>query len=501
MKNYLIGIDIGTSGTKSVLFDTDGSIAAKASAEYRLYQPQPSWAEENPDDWWEACKKTLREITPFAKGGKIIGIGLSGQMHSLVMLDSDGKVIRPAILWCDSRTEAECKEIEKLIGKERLIEITANPALCGFTASKIMWIKRHEPQNFAKCKAILLPKDYIRYKLSGVLATEVSDASGMQLMDVKHRVWSSEVCEKLGIPTQLLAKLYESSEITAYTSDSILDETGLGGGIAIAGGAGDNAAAAIGMGVCHDGDAFTTIGTSGVVFVHTDNPKIDTLGRIHTFCAAVPNAWHVMGVTQAAALSLSWFKKSFLQDIPYKELDAECERLPIGCHGLMYLPYLMGERTPILDPLARGAFIGLTASHTKYHMARAVIEGVTYSLCDCLDVIKENNISPNFMALCGGGGKSNFWRQMISDAYGSEISIPSSDEGAASGAAILAAVAAGAYDSVPNACEVFCKSSRKISPDMQAHGKYQKYHALYKELYPSLKNHYSLLSETEGSTK
>ena len=493
MKKYLIGIDIGTSGTKSVLFDLSGNKIAEASAEYPLYQPKNGWAEQNPDDWWAAAVKTLKSLVASADG-EIVGIGLSGQMHSLVMLDEDGDVIRPAILWCDGRTAQECEDIERMLGREKLIEITANPALCGFTASKILWVKKNEPENFKKCRHILLAKDYVRYKLSGEFATEYSDASGMQLLDVTKRCWSEEVLKALEIDTGMLAKLCESSEVSAYTSEEASTLTGLKKGTPIAGGAGDNAAAAIGMGVCHDKDAFTTVGTSGVVFVHTSTPKIDKKGRIHTFCAAVPSSWHVMGVTQAAGLSLNWFRKNFASDISYKELDSLCNSLPIGSERLIYLPYLMGERTPLLDPDARGVFFGLSASHSTPHLARAVMEGVSYSLKDCLEVIDEVGIDANSMALCGGGGKSPLWRQMLADIYGRDISIPESDEGAALGVAILAGVAAGIYNTVEDGCEKAVRMKDKTSPRAESTEEYMKYYQIYGELYPVLKESFKKLA-------
>ena len=412
---YLIGIDIGTSGTKSVLFDTDGNVIASALEEYPLLQPQNGWAEQDPHDWWHAVCKTLNEIAKAATDGEICGIGLSGQMHGLVMLDEDNNVIRNSIIWCDGRTSTECKEIEDLIGHDRLIEITANPALEGFTASKIMWVKKHEPENYKRCKHILLPKDYIRYKLTGEYATEVSDASGMQLMDIKNRCWSKEVCDKLDIDMSLLAKMHESPDVTGYTTDEASKTTGLNSGIPVCGGAGDNAAAAIGTGVCCDGKSFVTIGTSGVVFAHTDEAIIDKKGRVHTFCCAVPGAWHVMGVTQAAGLSLNWFRNNLAQEMSYKEIDLACGNIPVGAEKLIYLPYLMGERTPVLDADARGVFFGLSAIHTKTHMARAVMEGVSYSLRDCLEVLKEMGIQTSDMAACGGGAKSKLWRSMIAD--------------------------------------------------------------------------------------
>lgn len=494
MKNkYLVGIDVGTSGTKCVLFDTCGNALFSCTEEYPMYQPHNGWAEQNPDDWWKAAKKALKQVVNAAKDGEIAGIGLSGQMHSLVLLDSENNVIRPAILWCDQRTSAECKDIESIIGHDRLIEITANPALPGFTASKIMWVKKNEPENFEKISHILLAKDYIRLMLTGEYATEVSDASGMQLLDVKNRCWSVEVCEKLGVKSEWLAKVYESCQISGRISAESSALTGLTEGIPVAGGGGDNACAAIGTGVYKDGKAFTTIGTSGVVFAHTSKPIIDPLGRIHTFCAAVPGEWHVMGVTQAAGLSLNWFRNNLAKDVSYSEIDKECEALPIGSEKLIYLPYLMGERTPILDSDARGVFFGLSAMHTKYHMARSVIEGVSYSLYSCLEVLDEVGVETSDMALCGGGGKSTFWHKMIADVYGKNVKTMLSNEGAALGAAILSGVAAGIYSSVGEGCEMAVKENIILKCSKENHDEYMKYYSIYSRLYSNIKDNYRQL--------
>ncbi len=494
MKQYLIGIDVGTSGTKSVLFDTVGNAVASATVEYPMQQPQNGWAEQDPADWWDAAVRTLRELTKKAVDGKIVGIGLSGQMHSLVMLDERNDVIRPSILWCDGRTVEECAEIEQTVGRERLIAITANPALPGFTASKLMWVKKHEPENYAACRHILLAKDYIRFRLTGEYATEVSDASGMQLLNVTERRWSKELCDLLEIPTAWLPKVHESPEVSGYITQEIADLTGLPVGIPVAGGGGDNASAAIGTGVCRAGRAFTTVGTSGVVFAHTEKPLIDPKGRIHTFCAAVPGEWHVMGVTQAAGLSLNWFRNNFATDISYRELDEKSAEIPLGSEKLLYLPYLMGERTPVLDSNARGVFFGLSAMHTKYHLARAVMEGVSYSLRDCLEVFSETGVTVDQMMLCGGGAKSRFWGQMISDVYGLPIVTPESNEGAALGAAILGGCAAGVYSSVQEGCDAAVRAGNTISPDSASHEKYLDFYKIYQGLYPALKSSFAKLA-------
>ncbi len=495
MKQYLIGIDVGTSGTKSVLFDVQGNVIADATAEYPMSQPQNGWAEQDPTHWWQAVCTTLQAITPKAADGKIAGLGLSGQMHSTVLLDRQNEVIRPAILWCDQRTGEECREIEALVGRERLIKITANPALTGFSASKIRWIQKNEPENYKKCAHILLAKDYIRFKLTGEYATEVSDASGMQLLDVPARQWSAEVCERLGVDPALLAKVYESSEVTGHVTTEAAAQTGLPVGLPVAGGAGDNAAAAIGTGVCRAGKAFTTIGTSGVVFAPTAKPIIDPKGRIHTFCAAVPGQWHVMGVTQSAGLSLNWFRKSCAPGLSYKEIDKLCLSVPLGADKLLYLPYLMGERIPILDADARGVFFGLSAMHTTAHLARAVIEGVSYSLYSCLEILREVGIAVDDMALCGGGGKSPFWQQLLCDLYGLPIKTMLSSEGAALGAAILGGCAAGVYPSVEAGCAATVRENAAFSPDAERHKAYLAYYEIYKDLYPALQSSFAALGK------
>ncbi|MBE6667777.1 MAG: xylulokinase [Ruminococcaceae bacterium] len=492
--NYLIGIDVGTSGTKSVLFDTEGRVIASETVEYYMQQPRNGWAEEDPADWWDAVCKTLKGLTEKVNPHDIAGLGLSGQMHSLVLLDKENEVIRPSILWCDQRTHEECREIENILGREKLIEITANPTLTGFTASKLVWVKKHEPENFERTAHILLAKDYIRLMLTGEYATEVSDASGMQLLDVGRRCWSREVCEGLGIDMSKLPRVYESPELTGRVTKKAAALTGLPEGLPVAGGAGDNAAAAVGMGVWCEGKAFTTVGTSGVVFAPTDSPVIDPLGRVHTFCAAVPHTWHVMGVTQAAGLSLNWFRRIALPHKSYREIDEKCAGLPIGSERLIYMPYLMGERTPHLDSDARGVFFGLSALHNEYHMARAVMEGVSFSLNDCMEILRGMNIGVSDMALCGGGGKSDLWCQMLSDVYGVNVKRMESDEGAALGAAILGGCAAGVYSSVGEACEAIVRVKNVTVSSPDAHAEYEKYYGIYKSLYPCMRENFARLN-------
>ena len=396
---YVIGVDIGTSGTKTVLFDEKGNAVSSFLVEYPLYQPKIGWAEQDPEDWWNATYTSINNVIKQSgvNPADIKGIGLSGQMHGLVMLDKDGNVLRKSIIWCDQRTTAEADELTEKVGKERLVEITGNPALTGFTAAKILWVQKNEPELYAKTAKILLPKDYIRYKLTGEYATEVSDASGMQLMDIKNRCWSDEVLEKLNIEKNLLGKMYESCEVTGKVHQEAAKLTGLNEGTIVVGGAGDQAAGAVGNGIVKTGIVSSTIGTSGVVFAHMDNIQIDKEGRVHTLCHAVPGKWHVMGVTQGAGLSLKWYRDNFCHAEmdaadgmgvdPYYLMDKQAEKIAPGCEGLIYLPYLMGERSPHNDPNAKGVFFGLSAKHTKYDMLRAVMEGVYYCVIELLCVI------------------------------------------------------------------------------------------------------------------
>ena len=503
---YIIGIDIGTSGTKTVLFDETGKVIASNTIEYPMYQPQNGYAEQNPADWANAAINTIKAVMQISGVNKedVKGIGLSGQMHGLVMLDKQNEVIRRSIIWCDQRTAHEVDQMNEILGREKLIEITANPALTGWTAAKILWVKNNEPRNYERCRHILLPKDYIRFVLTHEYATEVSDASGMQLLNIAERNWSDEVIERLGLDKSMLGKVYESCEITGRLTKQMAELTGLCEGTPVVGGAGDNAAAAVGTGVVEDGKAFTTIGTSGVVFAHTSSMMYDKLGRVHTCCAAVPGCWHVMGVTQGAGLSLKWFRDNFcnaeketakLMDVDtYYLMDKEADTVPIGANRLLYLPYLMGERTPHLDPDARGVFFGLSAMHTKKDMLRAVMEGVSYSLRDCVEVFKQMNVSVSDMMACGGGGSSPIWRQMLADLYGCPVKTASSKEGPALGVAILAGVGAGLYSSVPEACREVIKTDKIQQPIAEHIPEYEKCYQLYTEIYPALKASFKKLA-------
>ncbi len=502
---YVIGVDCGTSGTKTVLFDESGKVIASKTIEYPMYQPKNGYAEQDPADWANAMINTIKAVMSQSGVSKedVKGVGISGQMHGLVMLDKDGNVLRKSIIWCDQRTAKEVAEMNKKLGEKKLIEITANPALTGWTAAKILWVKNNEPEIYEKCAHILLPKDYLRYVLTGEFATEVSDASGMQLLNVPNRCWSDEVLSALEIDKSLLGKVYESCEVTGEVTAKMAELTGLKEGTIVVGGAGDNAAAAVGTGVVEDGKAFTTIGTSGVVFAHTSSISIDPKGRVHTCCAAVPNSWHVMGVTQGAGLSLKWFRDNFcnaeketasLMGVDeYYLMDKEAETVPVGANRLLYLPYLMGERTPHLDPDARGVFFGLSAMHTKKDMLRAVLEGVSYSLRDCVEVFREMDINVSDMMACGGGGTSPLWRSMLADLYNCPVKTVASKEGPALGVALLATVGAGIYSSVPEACNAVIKTDKTQEPIAENVPEYEKYYQLYCEIYPALKASYKKL--------
>ncbi len=502
---YLIGIDLGTSSTKTVLFSENGEAVASASVEYPLLQPQNGWAEQDPSDWWNACVSTVKSVLEASKidAGDVAGVGISGQMHGLVLLDGNGEVLRNSIIWCDGRTANECSEITETIGAKRLIEITANPALTGFTAGKILWVRKNEPKLYAKARHILLPKDYLRYKLCGVFATEVSDASGMNLLDVPKRQWSQEVLDKLDIPREFMADMYESCEITGYINDKAAELTGLKAGTPVVGGAGDNAAAAIGTGVVESGKAFVTIGTSGVIFAHADSVSIDPGGRVHTFCSAVPGAWTVMSCTLAAGGSLQWFRNNFcaaemqaaeaMGVDAYELLNKEAERVPLGSNRLLFLPYIMGERSPILNPDARGVFFGLSGVHGRPDMLRAVMEGVAYSQRECLDVLRGMNVPFSNIIATGGGGRSPFWRQMLADMFDCPVSTAIS-EGPALGVAILAGVGAGLYSNLPEACAKLITTGEPQQPDKARGAAYEPYYRLYKEVYGSLKSQFSALA-------
>lgn len=506
---YILGIDLGTSGTKSVLFDEEGNAVRTSMVEYSIICPKNGWAEEDPLDWWNAVIETVKEVVSQSKvnPSDICGIGISGQMHGLVMLDKNGDVLRNCILWCDGRTAEECREITDKVGAQRLIQISANPALTGFTAGKVLWVKKNEPEIYSKCAMMLLPKDYIKYKLTGKYASEVSDASGTNLFDVTHRCWSREILDKIDVDFNLLPPVFESCDVMGNVTKEVAILTGLCEGVPVVGGAADNMAAAVGTGVVEEGKAFTTLGTSGVVFAHSDTVKIDKSGRVHTFCAAVPGAYTTMSCTLAAGLSLKWFRDNFCTNEKeisrlsgvdaYYLMDKEAEKSPIGANRLIFLPYLMGERSPVLDEKARGVFFGLSTMHTKSDMIRSILEGVIYSQRTCIDVFNEMGIYPENMYVCGGGGSSPFWRQMIADIYKYPVQTTINNEGGALGAAIIASVGVGIYKTIPEACMKIIKVKSTINPIKDNSAKYDAYYDVYKNLYGSLKLDFEKLSKID----
>ena len=497
--NFL-GIDVGTSGSRAVLIDETGNVVASATVEHAPFvSPEIGWAEQSPADWWRASATAVRAVlaTENLRAEEIGGIGFSGQMHGAVLLDECDEVLRPALLWCDQRTEKQCREITAAIGAEKLLALVSNPAVTGFTLPKLLWVRENEPEIWARVRSILLPKDYVRLRLSGDKASDVADASGTLLFDVANRRWSNEMLEAFGVDRNLLPPVYESIEITGKVSAQGAAETGLIAGTPIVAGAGDNAAGAIGAGIVHAGTVSVTIGTSGVVFAVSEEPKIDLRGRIHTLCHAIPHRWHNTGVTQGAGLSLKWLRDNFGDGKSYDELANEAAAIPNGADGAIWLPYLMGERTPHLDPQARAAFVGLTASHTKAHLVRAVLEGVAFSLRDSLEIFRELKMPPETIRLGGGGAKSPLWQQIQADIYGQTVEIIEADEGAAFGAAILAGVGVGAWQTVEEACAATIRVARRITPESVAVKKLNRNYEAYKLLYAALRPAMRLINSRE----
>ena len=495
---YLLGVDLGTSGTKTVLFDIEGRAVAGSTSEYDFEQPQNGWAEQEPQLWWDAVQQTIKTVMETSRVDPecIRGVGVSGQMHGLVMLDERGEVLRKAIIWCDGRTGKQCEEIETRVGRERLVELTGNPALPSFTASKLLWVRENEPEIYRRCRMVLLPKDFIRYKLTGKYGQEVSDASGTNLLDIRQRDWSEEILRKLEIDPALLPQVQESTESAGAISQWAAQRTGLSTKTLVCMGGGDNACAAVGTGVIAEGRAFTTVGTSGVIFAHTDSAHIDPGCRVHTFCHAVPGAYCVMSCTLAAGMSLKWFRDSFCEEEKaearaegigvYDLMSRRASSVPAGCEKLLFLPYLMGERSPVLDEKARGVFFGVSAIHKKEHFIRAVMEGVMYAQRHCLSIFHEMGITPQVMYACGGGARSPFWRQMMADVYQETVTTLRSEEGPALGAAILASVAAGLYPTVAAACEKMVCPGVSCAPQETA-DVYTPYYELYTSLYRMMK--------------
>jgi xylulokinase len=498
-----IGIDVGTSGTKCIAINSKGKILAEATATYPLHQPKALWSEQHPDDWWKATVETIQRVVMSAglKPTDVKAIGLSGQMHGSVFLDKNNQVIRPAILWNDQRAAEECLEIESFAGgRTELLKLVANPALTGFTAPKILWLKNNEPANFDKTAKVLLPKDEIRRRLTGEFATDVSDASGMLLFDVANRTWSKALLTKLDLPQDMFATAYESHEITGRLTTEVAELLGLSTNCVVVAGAGDCAAGAIGNGIVNEGLVSTSIGSSGVVFAHSDKFSLDPSGRLHTFCHAVKGKWHLMGVTLSAGASLQWFRNNLcLSDDSsvYEVLAYEALPISAGSDELFFLPYLSGERTPHADPDARGCFIGLTLRHGRGHVVRSIMEGVTYSLNECLSIMRELKIPIKEIRASGGGAKSKLWRQIQSDVFNEGVSLLSAEHGASYGAALLAATGTGAFASVEEACAATVTVRERTKPNDASSRVYKRAFPVYQRLYNSLKDNFKEIAELE----
>ena len=493
--SYWMGVDVGTGGTRALLIDETGAVRHAFTAPHEdMRMERPLWAEQRPENWWDAAQLAIRGVMTAAgiQGGDVKAIGLSGQMHGLVMLDAADRVIRPALIWCDQRSQAQVDAINAKVGAKKVLEWIANPVLTGFTLPKLLWVRDHEPANFEGLRKVLLPKDYVRFCLTGDYASEVSDASGTAMFDVVNRRWSTDFVTALGLDTSILPRVYESQQVTGTVSKTAAESTGLSAGMPVVGGGGDQASSAVGNGIVEPGVVSCTVGTSGVVFAHMEEPKYDDAGRVHTFCHVVPGKWHVMGVTQGAGLSLQWFRNQFAPGIEYDALTAEAATAPAGSQGLLWLPYLMGERTPHLDATARGGWIGLTAKHTRADLIRSLLEGVAYSQKDCLDIIEGMGVPLSSVRLSGGGARSAFWRQMFADIFAKRVVTLQTQEGSAYGAALLAMVGSGAFTSVAEACRTAIHETESVEP--RTSSVYRDGHRIYQSLYPALKPFYRNLA-------
>jgi len=508
MESLFLGIDIGTTGVKALVMDGTGKVVSQVTKEYPLHVPRPGWAEQDPEDWYKAtCEAVRTLLSGGIRAAQIKGVGLTGQMHGSVFLDDRGRVIREAILWCDQRTADECQQITDTVGEKRLIELVSNPALAGFTAPKILWLRNHEPENYHRLAKVLLPKDYIGWRLTGVFATDVSDASGMLLLDVVNRRWSGEILAALDIPASWLAEVYESPEVVGKINSKGAAEIGLLEGTPVVAGAGDNAAGAVGNGIIYPGTATASLGTSGVVFTPSLAPSVDEAGRLHTFCHAVPGQWHLMGVTMSAGGSLRWFRDTFAGEEravagltgrdPYEFLNDEAALVGPGSEGLVFLPYLSGERTPHADPLARGVFVGISLKHTKAHFVRSIMEGVAFSLKDTVEIMGRLGIQLQDLRITGGGGRSKVWRQILADVFGMPLNVMENSDGPAYGAAILGAVGAGRWKSVEEAVENTCSQQKleQVTPLTENIEIYKKIYQIYVDTYPPLKTLFKRLGE------
>lgn len=487
---FWLGIDIGTGGTRTLLVDPEGRVHGGFTAAHEdISMAQPLWAEQCPENWWAATRAAVHGLLSQtdARPDQIRGIGLSGQMHGLVLLNEQNQVIRPALIWCDQRSQAQVDNVHQSLGMKKVLGYIANPVVTGFTLPKLLWIRDHEPEHFAHIRRMLLPKDYIRYQLTGDYASDVSDASGTALFDVVRRRWSLDMAGELEIDPTWLPQTYESPDMTGQLSSRAAKALGLRAGTPVVAGGGDQAASAVGNGIVEPGIVSCTIGTSGVVFAHMEQPQYDPLGRVHTFCHAVPDKWHVMGVTQGAGLSLQWLRNTLAAGSEYSSLTAEAATAAAGSQGLYWLPYLMGERTPHLDATARGGWLGLTARHTRADLIRSVLEGVSYSLKDGLDIIENLGVTIRSVRVSGGGARSPFWRQMLADIFNKPVVTLATQEGSAYGAALLAMVGTGASPSVADVCRSAIREIETVDPQPSTAAGYRQRHVVYQSLYPALK--------------
>jgi xylulokinase len=497
----LLGLDISTTGAKAVLIAEAGAVVSTATTELSLSMPKPLWSEQDPYEWWAGMAASIRQAltSASASGSQVRCVGLTGQMHGLVLLDAAGNVLRPAILWNDQRTGPQCDEIRARLGKARLIQLTGNDALTGFTAPKILWVREHEPEVYAKAAHILLPKDYIRYRLTGDYATDKAGAAGTLLMDIKARDWSPEVLNALEIPARWLPKTHEGPQITGQVWELAAEATGLTPGTPVVGGGGDQSAQAVGVGAVEPGLVALTLGTSGVVFASTGEPFVEPEGRLHAFCHAVPGRWHLMGVMLSAAGSLRWYRDVLAPGVDFDELLIPAADIPPTSEGLLFLPYLSGERTPHPDPLARGAFVGLTVRHTHAHMTRAVLEGVAFGLRDGFELIKSAGLAEiRQVRVSGGGAKSPLWRQILADVLAVELVTVTTTEGAAYGAALLAGAGVGVWPNVETACQRTVQLTGSTQTQPQVAARYEEAYAYYRQLYPALKSISHGLSMQQG---
>jgi xylulokinase len=485
-----LGIDIGTGSSRALLVDDRGAVRGGYTALHEdILMQQPMWAEQRPENWWDAAVTAIRGVlaeTGIA-GSAVKGIGLSGQMHGLVILDEGHRVIRPSLIWCDQRSQPQVDAVNEKLGRHKILSYIANPVLTGFTLPKLLWVRDHEPRSFERVRKMLLPKDYVRFKLTGEFASEVSDASGTAVFDVVNRRWSFEMMDGLGLDRGILPRCYESSDVTGGITTQVAELTGLAAGTPVVGGGGDQAASAVGNGIVEEGIVSCTLGTSGVVFAHMEQVAYDPAGRVHTFCHAVRNKWHVMGVTQGAGLSLQWFRNQLAPGASYDALTAEAAQSPRGANGLFWLPYLMGERTPHLDAAARGGWIGLTAGHKRADLIRAVIEGVSYSLCDCLEIVESLGVPVASVRASGGGAQSPFWRGLLASIFNHRVVTLETQEGSAYGAALLALAGTGAYASVPEVCRAVIRETESVAPVDADAAFYARAHRVYQAFYPALK--------------